>query len=131
MQRYYALVNKDEGSAFGVSFPDLPAVFSAADDEKDIVANAMEALQLYFEDIYERPEASSIEALYSREDVRGELAQGAFLVSVPLIENNTEVVRANVTFERGLLNSIDAAAKARGLKRSAFLAIAARHEMEM
>lgn len=131
MQRYYALVNKDEGSAFGVSFPDLPAVFSAADDEKDIVINAMEALQLYFEDICERPAASSIEALYSREDVREELAQGAFLVSVPLIENDTEVVRANVTFERGLLNSIDAAAKARGLKRSAFLAIAARHEMEM
>ena len=129
MQRYYALVNKDEDSAFGVSFPDLPAVFSAADNEKDIVAHAMEALQLYFEDIYERPEASSIEVLYSRDDVREELAQGDFLVSVPMIENDTEVVRANVTFERGLLKAIDEAAKARGLTRSAFLAIAARHEM--
>lgn len=129
MQHYYALVNKDEDSAFGVSFPDLPAVFSAADNEKDIVVHAMEALQLYFEDIYERPEASSIEVLYSRDDVREELAQGAFLVSVPMIENDTEVVRANVTFERGLLKAIDEAAKARGLTRSAFLAIAARHEM--
>lgn len=129
MQRHYALVNKDEDSAFGVSFPDLPAVFSAADNEKDIVAHAMEALQLYFQDIYERPEASSIEVLYSREDVREELAQGAFLVSVPMIENDTEVVRVNVTFERGLLKAIDEAAKARGLTRSAFLAIAARHEM--
>lgn len=128
MQRYYALVNKDEGSAFGVSFPDLPAVFSAADDEKDIVVRAMKALQLYFEDIHGRPEASSIEALYSREDVREELAQGGFLVSIPLIENNTEVVRADVTFEQELLKAVDEAAKARGLTRSAFLAIAARHE---
>lgn len=129
MQRYYALVNKDEDTAFGVSFPDLPAVYSAADEEKDIVTNAAEALQLYFEDVQERPKASSIEVLAEREDVKRELSNGAFLVSVPLIENDTKVVRANVTFERGLLRSIDAAANARGLSRSAFLAAAALHEM--
>jgi len=130
MRRYFALVHKEPNSAYGVQFPDLPAVFSAADEEEDIVSNAMEALQLYFEDITERPPASSIEALTANEEIRQELANGAYLISVPLIENDTEVVRTNVTFERGLLNAIDATAKARGLNRSSFLATAARHEME-
>jgi len=130
MRRYFALVHKDPHSAYGVQFPDIPAVYSAADEEKDILANAIEALQLYFEDIAERPPSSSIEALTANEKIRQELANGAYLISVPLIENDTEVVRTNVTFERGLLNAIDATAKARGLNRSSFLATAARHEME-
>jgi len=130
MQRYFALVHKEKGTAFGVQFPDLPAVHSAADDERDVLANAMEALQLYFEDRVERPASSSIDELTANVAIRQELSQGAYLISVPLIENDTEVVRANVTFERGLLNAIDATAKARGLNRSSFLATAARHEME-
>ena len=130
MRRYYALVHKDPDSAFGVQFPDLPGVFSAADKESDIVSNAIEALQLYFEDMDTRPQASGYESLLARDEIKAELVQGAFLISIPLIENDTEVVRANVTFERGLLRTIDAAAKSRGLSRSAFLAAAARHEME-
>ena len=54
------------------------------------------------------------------------LAEGAFLIAVSLIENDTAVVRANVTFERGILRAINAEAKARGLTRAAFLANAAR-----
>lgn len=130
MRRYFALVEKEADSAFGIRFPDLPGVFSAADEEKDILANAVEALQLYFEDMSERPAASSYECVIARDDVREALAAGSYLISVPLIENDTEVIRANVTFERGLLRTIDSAAKSRGLSRSAFLAVAARHEME-
>lgn len=39
-------------------------------------------------------------------------------------------MRVNVTFERGLLRAIDEAAKDRSLTRSAFLANAARREIE-
>ncbi|EJF92664.1 type II toxin-antitoxin system HicB family antitoxin [Bartonella tamiae] len=130
MFRYYAIVRKDEGSAFGIEFPDFPCVFSAADEEKDIVAKAIEALQLYFEDVDQYPQPTSYDALVSRTEIKQSLAEGAFLINVPLIVNDTEVVRANVTFERGLLNAIDNAAKTRGLSRSAFLANAAKHEIE-
>ena len=130
MRRYFAIVHKDEDSAYGVQFPDLPSVFSAADEEKDIMKNAVEALQLYFEDEFEDIPASHFEALVNREDIKKELASGAFLIQVPLIKNDTEVVRANVTFERSLLKAIDEAAKERGLSRSSFLANAARHEIE-
>lgn len=129
MRHYFALVHKDEDSAFGVQFPDVVGVFSAADTADKIVPNAIEALRLYAEDA-ELPEPSSHADILHRSDVRQELAKGAFLVQVPLIETDTAVVRANVSFERGLLRAIDEAAAARGLTRAAFLASAARKEIE-
>ena len=50
MKTYLALVHKDPDSAWGVSFPDLPGCHSAADDFGDLLANAAEALALWFED---------------------------------------------------------------------------------
>ena len=129
MKHFIALVHKDLDSAFGVSFPDLPSVFSAADGEDDLVANATEALRLWSEDEV-LPVPSSYEEIVSRDTVRDELAQGAFLIRVPFIEDDSRVVRANVTFEKGMLDAIDAAARERGLTRSAFLASAARKEIE-
>ena len=129
MKYFIALVHKDDESAFGINFPDLPSVFSAADAEDDLTANAIEALRLWAED-ETLPAPSSYEDLVTREDVRAELAKGAFLARIPFIEDDTRVVRANVTFEKGMLDAIDAAAKERGLTRSAFLASAARKEIE-
>lgn len=129
MRAYYALVEQQDDSAFGVSFPDLPSVFSAADDEDDIVANAIEALRLWAED-EALPAPSPLSAIQGREDIRRALTDGAFLVRVPLIEDDTRVVRANITLEAGMLKAIDEVAKRRGLTRSAFLASAARKEIE-
>ena len=129
MKTYFALVEKDQDSAFGIRFPDIPGVFSAADDQDDIVANAIDALQLWAEDM-PLAEPSSHKEVVSRADIRSALAAGGYLISVPLIDNDTAVVRANVTFERGVLRAIDAAAQERGVTRSAFLASAARREIE-
>lgn len=129
MKSYIALVEKDADSAFGVRFPDLPGCFSAADDAEDIVPNAVEALQLWAEDMTVPP-ASSHADIVAMPDVRQALDEGAYLIAVPLIENDSAVVRANVTFERGVLKAIDTAARARGITRSAFLASAARKEIE-
>ncbi|MGE6739493.1 type II toxin-antitoxin system HicB family antitoxin [Allorhizobium pseudoryzae] len=129
MRHYIALVHKDADSAFGVSFPDVPGVFSAADAEEDIIANAIEALRLWAED-ETLPQPSAIERVIERDDIRAELATGAFLVRVPLIEDDSRVVRANVTFEAGTLKAVDAEAARRGLTRSAFLASCARKEIE-
>jgi len=129
MRYYIALVHKDEGSAYGVQFPDVPGCFSAADDMDDLVPNAIEALNLHGMD-EPLPNPRMIEQLRADEDVAAELAEGAFLVAIPLIENDARVVRANITVELGVLKAIDATAKARKLTRSAFLAQAARHEIE-
>jgi predicted RNase H-like HicB family nuclease len=129
MRTYYAVVEQDEDSAFGISFPDLPTVFSAADEEEDIVANAVEALRLWAED-ETLPEPSPISSIRAHSDVRAALSAGGFLVRVPLIEDDTRVVRVNLTFEAGMLDAIDMEAKRRGLTRTAFLASAARKEIE-
>ncbi len=73
MKYFIALVHKDRDSAFGVSFPDFPLVFSAADEKADLVANATETLGLWAED-GDLPAPSSYEEIISRDDVRHELA---------------------------------------------------------
>jgi predicted RNase H-like HicB family nuclease len=116
MTHYIALVHKDENSAFGVQFPDVPGCFSAADGMDDLVANAMEALSLWAED-EALPQARSIDGLKKDKSIARELAEGAFLVSVPFIENDTRVVSANISLERGVLKAIDSEAKRRKLIR--------------
>ncbi len=128
MKTYLAVVHKDGDRAFGVTFPDLPGCFSAADDAADIVPNACEALDLWFED-EEEVEPSGIDAIQHM--VADDLAAGAFLVAVPRVTYSAKVERINISLERGMLDAIDAAAKARKLTRSAFIAEAARNEIEL
>ncbi|AZN99377.1 hypothetical protein EJ066_20865 [Mesorhizobium sp. M9A.F.Ca.ET.002.03.1.2] len=83
MKNYFALVDKDSDSAFGIRFPDIPGCFSAADAVEDIVPNAVEALRSWAEDM-PVPKPSSHEAIVALPDIRNALAEGAYLVSVPL-----------------------------------------------
>jgi predicted RNase H-like HicB family nuclease len=48
MAHYIALVHKDEGTSYGVSFPDVPGCISAGDTFEEAVANAAEALAGHF-----------------------------------------------------------------------------------
>lgn len=80
------------------------------------MANAVEALQLWAEDMPLPPPSSHADIL-ALPDVRQALAEGGYLISVPYIDNDSAVVRANVTFERGVLRAIDTVARVRGLTR--------------
>jgi predicted RNase H-like HicB family nuclease len=128
MTHHIALVHKDPTSSFGVQFPDVAGCFSAADSEDDLIANAIEALSLWAED-EPMPKPRSIEQIVAVADVANELAAGAFLISVPFAANDARLVTANISMERGILKTIDAAAKRRKLTRSAFLAQAPRNEI--
>jgi len=48
MAGYIALVHKDEGTSYGVSFPDVPGCIAAGDTFEEAVANAAEALAGHF-----------------------------------------------------------------------------------
>jgi predicted RNase H-like HicB family nuclease len=80
MTIYYALVRKDQGSAWGMEFPGLPGCFSAADKFGEIVPNAREALSLWHED-------NEAVCAPSLEDAMAEgqqaLEDGAMLIGVP------------------------------------------------
>jgi len=48
MAGYIALVHKDEGTSYGVSFPDVPGCIAAGDTFEEAIANAAEALASHF-----------------------------------------------------------------------------------
>ena len=82
MSTYYGIVHKDPGSAYGIHFPDVPLCFSAADELEDLLPNAIEALSFSAEDA-PLPAPRSIEDI--RLEASEELAQGAFILAVPII----------------------------------------------
>jgi predicted RNase H-like HicB family nuclease len=53
MKPYIVIVHKDDNSAFGMTFPDAPGCFSAADEIDDVFAMAAEALELWGEGMRE------------------------------------------------------------------------------
>ncbi len=125
----WAVVHHEEGSAFGVSFPDVEDCFAAADDEADVMKNAIAALDDYFAEGAPMPTARSLSEV--RRMYAEDLASGAFLIEVPLIRRSTKTVRANISLEQGLLEAVDATADRLGLNRSAFLAQAARQAITL
>lgn len=48
MAAYIALVHKDEGTSYGVSFPDVPGCIAAGDTFEEAIANVGEALVAHF-----------------------------------------------------------------------------------
>lgn len=48
MASYIALVHKDDGTSYGVSFPDVPGCISAGDTFEEAVASAADALTGHF-----------------------------------------------------------------------------------
>lgn len=126
MKTYLALVHKDGDSAWGLSFPDVPGCFAAADSEADILRAGAEALELWFDDADPVPARGPAEIAA---EVAGDLAQGAFLLAVPLVRPSTRSRRVNISLDAGTLDAIDAAAAGLGLTRSGYLAMAALNEM--
>ena len=126
---YLGLVEKDENSAYGVRFPDLPGCFSAADTEDELLPNAMEALEMFFEGNVDKYTPSTIDDLTAQPEIAEALGKGAFFLTVPYILNIGGTTRVNITINRGLLRSVDAEAERRKMTRSAFLAQAAEREI--
>jgi predicted RNase H-like HicB family nuclease len=128
MRQYIALIHKDAGSDYGVSFPDLPGVISAGstlDEARDMAA---EALAFHLEGLAQDgeavPEPSSLEAIMATAENRDGVA---VLIAAP----NAEVksVRVNITLPADVLSEIDRYAEREGFTRSGFLAQAARKAM--
>lgn len=128
MKTYFAVVSKENDSAYGMWFPDVEGCFSAADCEEDILSNAVEALLLHLED-QEHPLSRQVNEIASDPLVAQDLASGSYLVAVPLVTAKNRSVRVNLSLDKGIVDAIDAAARLRGLSRSGFVAEAAQNEI--
>lgn len=130
MRQYIALIHKDAGSDYGVSFPDLPGCVTAGTDLDDARVMAEEALALHLEgmeaDHDPIPEPSSLEAIMRDRKNRDGVA---ILVKAPA-KAAKSVRRVNVTVPENELEEIDRYAAEQGYSRSGFLVHAAKKVME-
>lgn len=127
---YIALIHKDEGSDYGVSFPDFPGCITAGDTFDDAMAMAKEALGFHAEGMLEDgetlPKPSSFEEIKTNKDGFWiDDLEKAEIARVPLLINIGAPKRVNISLDKSLLSAIDQVAKEQGMTRSAFLASAA------
>jgi predicted RNase H-like HicB family nuclease len=130
MANYIAIVDKEAGTDFGVSFPDFPGCITAGKDIDEAKDMAQEALTLHIQGMLEDgdqlPDPSRLEEIMSDPDYAD--AAAYLVVSVPDAKPRT--VRVNVTVPEMTLKKIDAAAKKRGMSRSSFLVHAAQNAIQ-
>ncbi len=125
--KYLAIIHKEAGSAYGVTLPDFPEVFSGADNWEDLPANIQEAVELWAEgEEFEPPVPASFESVAQSEAARDGILMLAD-IDFSFLENRA--VPVNITMPVYLRRRIDKAAKAAGLTRSGFIARAAQEAM--
>lgn len=131
--RYVSFIHRDVDSGYGISFPDFPGCVSVGETVDDAVRQGCEALAFHAEGLSDDgepiPPPRSIEAIKSDPELR-DWHRDADIVLVPLLLDRGSSKRVNISLDRGLLEAIDIEARQRRMTRSAFLATAARHEIE-
>lgn len=133
MAEFIAAIHKEEGSEYGVSFPDFPGCVTAGATLEEARMQAAEAPRGHIEISreYGDPvlEPSTLEEVKAMEDFRD--AEAFFVIHVPDVKEKT--VRVNITLTQRDLRLIDLKARQRKLSRAraAFLVEAARKEARL
>ena len=113
----------DENHAHGVTIPDFPGCFSAADAWEMIPAMVQEAAEVYFDgEAMDIPPPSPLETLTGKEGFQGGVWM---LVEIDTTRIRPKSLRINVSLPEPLVRRIDGYAKAHHMSRSGFLARAA------
>ena len=122
-QRFFpAVLERDDGGAYGVWFPDFPGAIAAGRGQEDAMANASTALAEAVEDLafagQPLPEPSVIEAIA--------LPKGCKPVAFVAIgvEPPDQSERVNVYLPKSLLKRVDRRAADIGMSRSSFFGLA-------
>ncbi|WNH47594.1 MULTISPECIES: type II toxin-antitoxin system HicB family antitoxin [Stenotrophomonas] len=124
---YPVYVHQQEDSAYGAIVPDLPGVHSAADELEQLPRMVQEAVELMYDGETKAPPMPSPLSVHLNQP---QYQDGFWmLVDVDLSKVNTRAVRLNISLPEYLVGKIDQAAAARRMSRSAFLALAAEHEL--
>ncbi|MDP6875565.1 MAG: type II toxin-antitoxin system HicB family antitoxin [Alphaproteobacteria bacterium] len=130
MTTYTAFIRKQEGSCYGVDFPDFPGCISAGDTVEEAIVNGREALSAHIafmqDDGDPIPEPLSVDAAMARLDNE----DGDFLLAASIqVPVERISVRVTMTMDKNLLREVDRYAKSQGYTRSAFVAEACRRIM--
>lgn len=118
----------DAKQAHGVTFPDFPGCFSAADRWEDLPAAIQEAVQAHY-----HGEPDAVPAPTSLEELAAlpQYQDGGvwMLADIDLTKIETKPVRLNISLPSNLVHEIDTWASQNHMTRSGFLAMAAQKAM--
>ena len=132
MTQYVGILD-GAGKTYGVRLPDLPGCYGGGATPEAAISDAMSAAREWLGHRETKGEAAP-KARTMAQSLKTETndpAQNEVAVLLSVILDTGRTVRANLTFDAGLLEAIDAEATRRGLTRSAFLASAARDRLEL
>jgi predicted RNase H-like HicB family nuclease len=131
MTNYIGILD-GSGKVFGVRIPDLPGCNGGGETAEAAIADAVSAAREWIEYSGDKgksaPKPRTMAEILASEII--DPTQNEVAVIIPVVLDAGRTVRANLTFDAGLLEAIDAEAARRGLTRSAFMASAARERLE-
>lgn len=124
--RFPIVIHKDDGSAYGVTVPDLPGCSSAGDTVEEAMESAREAIACHVEGLLMDGEAVParvpLEVHQASEEYRGGVWA---LVATDISKLSSKATRINITLPARVLAIVDRAAVREGRSRSGLLAHAA------
>jgi predicted RNase H-like HicB family nuclease len=113
----------DDRHAHGVTIPDLPGCFSAADVWDELPTKIQEAVEVYFQgEAMELPVPTPLDQLTQDPEYQGGIWM---LADIDISTLDTKPVRLNISLPGGLVKRIDSYAKRHHMSRSGFVAKAA------
>jgi predicted RNase H-like HicB family nuclease len=120
--RVIALIHKDEGTSYGVSFPDFPGCISGGETLDQALTSAAEALgahvALMLEDGDPIPPVRDLDELRADPEFADDF-DGAMIAVVPAFFPGRRAQRVNITVDGDLLEEIEASSPRPRGKRSA------------
>ena len=121
--RFVALIRKEEGSDYGVEFPDFPGCVTAGSDLDEAAVMAEEALNFHIEGMLK--DGESLPRPSSLDEI--DLSDGA----VPMVvqAHGRSRKRINIMLPEWLIAQIDNAAQLSGTTRSGLIEEAAREKL--
>lgn len=119
------------GKAWGVRIPDLPGCYGGGPTAETAMDDATSAAREWMAHQAAAGEAAPKPRTLAQLVKAGEIdpASNEVATILTVILDAGRTVRANLTFDAGLLEAIDIEARKRGLTRSAFVASAARERL--
>lgn len=127
---HYVGILDGSGDVWGVRIPDLLGAVGGGATPEEAITGAIEGARDWAASLRGKGRAIPAPRPLSEIIAAGEIEAGESAVMIPLLLDAGRTVKANVTFDAGLLAAIDAEAEQRGLTRAAFLASAAREKIE-
>jgi predicted RNase H-like HicB family nuclease len=113
----------DAEHAHGVTIPDFPGCFSAADNWNELPAMVQEAIELYCEgEEMELPTPRSLEQLMKNEDYSGGIWM---MLDINISKLNLNAVQLEISLPSKLVSRIDAYSSRHQITRHVFFAQAA------